>query len=166
MPIMLTRKDGPPTPFRNAEYIPFYYFIPKSILSRCGAELNAIPRNPQVLLRNRAACEFVESDLFQLLIIDATAFMVWQYMGFGEYMEIYSGYDPAWRFAHCPDYWIQELTDEGILRRRRIIQRLPFRIRVCAGMADRHLSALHRAQCDEKAPDGRDRPSGTGVPLL
>ena len=38
MPIMLTRKDGPPTPFRNAEYIPFYYFIPKSILSRCRAE--------------------------------------------------------------------------------------------------------------------------------
>ena len=92
MPIMLTRKDGPPTPFRNAEYIPFYYFIPKSILSRCGAELNAIPRNPQVLFRNRAACEFVESDLFRLLIIDA-----------------------AWRFANCPDYWIQELTDEGIL---------------------------------------------------
>ena len=95
--------------------ISFYYFIPKSILSRCGAKLNAIPRNPQVLLRNRAVCEFVESDLFRLLIIDATAFMVWPYMGFGEYMEIYSGYDPAWRFAHCPDYWIQELTDEGIL---------------------------------------------------
>ena len=34
MPIMLTRKDGPPTPFRNAEYIPFYYFIPL----RGGAE--------------------------------------------------------------------------------------------------------------------------------
>ena len=115
MPIMLTRKDGPPTPLRNAEYIPFYYFIPKSILSRCGAELNAIPRNPQELFNNRAACEFVESDLFRLLIIDATAFMVWPYMGFGEYMEIYSGYDPAWRFVHCPDYWIQELTDEGIL---------------------------------------------------
>ena len=46
MPIMLTRKDGPPTPFRNAEYIPFYYFIPKSILSRCGAELNAILNAP------------------------------------------------------------------------------------------------------------------------
>lgn len=53
MPIMLTRKDGPPTPFRNAEHIPFYYFIPKSILSRCGAELNAIPRNPQELFRIR-----------------------------------------------------------------------------------------------------------------
>ena len=93
-----------PTPFRNAEYIPFYYFIPKSILSRCGAELNAIPRNPQELFHNRAACEFVESDLFRLLIIDAVAFMVWPYMGFDEYMEVYSGYDPAWRFAHCPDY--------------------------------------------------------------
>ena len=42
-------------PFRNAEYIPLYYFIPKSILSRCGAELNAIPRNPQVLFHNRSA---------------------------------------------------------------------------------------------------------------
>ncbi|MGM9602006.1 MAG: hypothetical protein ACI3W5_10585 [Faecousia sp.] len=115
MPIMLKRADGSIAPFRNAEYIPFYYFIPKSILSRCGAELNAIPRNPQKLFHNRAACEFVESDLFRLLIIDAAAFMVWPYMGFDEYMEIYSGYDPAWRFAHCPDYWIQELTDEGIL---------------------------------------------------
>lgn len=76
MPIMLTGKDGPPTPFRNTEYIRFYYFILKSILSRCGAELNAIPRNPQELFHNRAACEFVESDLFRLLIIDATAFMV------------------------------------------------------------------------------------------
>ena len=43
MPIMLTRKDGPPTPFRNAEYIPFYYFIPKSILSRCEADVREIP---------------------------------------------------------------------------------------------------------------------------
>lgn len=33
--------------------IPFYYFIPKSILSRCGAELNAILRNLQELFRNR-----------------------------------------------------------------------------------------------------------------
>lgn len=95
--------------------IPFYYFIPKSILSRCGAELNAILRNLQELFHNRTACEFVESDLFRLLIIDATAFMVWPYMGFDEYMEIYSGYDPAWRFAHCPDYWIKELEDEEIL---------------------------------------------------
>ena len=115
MPIMLKRKDSSVTPFCNAEYLPFYYFIPQSILSRCGAELNAVPRNPQTLLHDRAACELVESDLFRLLIIDAAAFMVWPYMGFTEYMEIYSGYDPAWRLAHCPDYWIKGLTDEGVI---------------------------------------------------
>ena len=36
-------------------------------------------------------------------------------MGFKEYMEIYSGYDPACRLTHNPDYWIKELTDEGII---------------------------------------------------
>lgn len=30
-------------------------------------------------------------------------------------MEIYSGYDPAWKLAHSPDYWISELTLEGII---------------------------------------------------
>ena len=77
MPSMLRkRRDGSLTPFRHSEYIPFYYFIPKSILSRCGAELNSIPRNPQKLLHDSAACDFVESDLFMLLIYDATAYMV------------------------------------------------------------------------------------------
>lgn len=26
-------------------------------------------------------------------------------MGFDEYTESYSGYDPAWKLAHCLDYW-------------------------------------------------------------
>lgn len=115
MPIHLIRRDGSVALFRNSEYLPFYYFIPKSILQKCGAELNAIPRNPRMIFTNRAACEFIESDLFLLLIIDATAYMVWPHMGFNEYMEIYSGYDPAWKLAHCPDYWINELTLEGII---------------------------------------------------
>lgn len=63
-----------------------------------------------MVFANREACEFIESDLFKLLITDATAYMVWSYMGYSEYMEIYSGYDPAWKLAHCPDYWIGELT--------------------------------------------------------
>lgn len=115
MPLHLKRRDGSVTPFRNSEYIPFYYFIPKNILQKCGTELNSIPRNPRKIFTNRIACEFIESDLFKLLIIDATAYMVWPYMGFSEYMEIYSGYDPAWIFAHAPGYWIKELMDEGII---------------------------------------------------
>ena len=115
MPLMLKRQDGSVTPFRNSEYLPFYYFIPESILRKCGAELNAIPRNPQMVFSDREVCKFIESDLFRLLIIDAAAYLVWRYMGYDEYMEIYSGCDPAWKVAHCPDYWINGLTDEGIL---------------------------------------------------
>lgn len=47
MPILLKRKNGEITPFRNAEYISAFYFIPKSILDKCGEEINSIPRNPR-----------------------------------------------------------------------------------------------------------------------
>ena len=78
MPILLKRKNGEITPFRNA-----FYFIPKSILDKCGEEINSIPRNPRKLLQNRRAIEIIESDLFKLVIIDAYAFMVWPFMGLG-----------------------------------------------------------------------------------
>ena len=32
-----------------------------------------------------------------------------------EHMEIYSGYDPAWKLAHNPNLWIKGLMDEGII---------------------------------------------------
>ncbi len=53
MPILLKRKNGEITPFRNAEYISAFYFIPKSILDKCGEEINSIPRNPRKLLQDR-----------------------------------------------------------------------------------------------------------------
>lgn len=115
MPILLKRKNGEITPFRNAEYISAFYFIPKSILDKCGEEINSIPRNPRKLLQDRRAIEIVESDLFKLVIIDAYAFMVWPFMGLGAKREIYSGYEPSWIFAHAALYWIQELQDEKIL---------------------------------------------------
>lgn len=125
MPIQLKRRDGSVTPFRNAEYIPFYYFIPESILRRCGAELNAIPRNPRMIFTDRAVCDLIESDLFLLLIIDAAALLVWKHMGYDAYMEVYSGYDPAWKLAHCPNYWIKGLTDEGIIPTVEVLYRDP-----------------------------------------
>ena len=115
MPILLKRKSGEITPFRNADFIPAFYFIPKSILDRCGSELNSIPRNPRKLLRSWDAIAMVESDLFLLAIIDAYAFMVWPFMGLGAKREIYSGYEPSWIFAHAAPYWIQEMQEEKIL---------------------------------------------------
>ena len=96
MPILLKRKNGEITPFRNAEYISAFYFIPKSILDKCGEEINSIPRNPRKLLQDRRAIEIIESDLFKLVIIDAYAFMVWPFMGLSAKREIYSGYEPSW----------------------------------------------------------------------
>ena len=115
MPIMMKRKDGTITPFRNAEYLSAYYFIPKRILEQCGKELNSIPRNPQKLIRDYNAVAVVESDLFIQLMMDAYAYMVWPYMCPGEYMEVYSGYDPAWIFAHSPAYWVQEMLEENVI---------------------------------------------------
>ena len=100
----------------NLRYLPFYYFIPQSYLIRSGAELNSIPRTPRELFQDPQALAVVESDLFMLLIYDVTAYLVWPFMGKeNEYMEIYSGYDPAWKLAHNPDLWIKELMDEGVI---------------------------------------------------
>ena len=120
---VMRMKNGAPAPMRNAEFIPVYYFIPRRILDACGAELNALPRNPQKILGSKAACDLIESDLFRLLIVDTVAYMVWPYMGFTEYMEVYSGDDPAWRLAHCPEIWVQELIDQGILPRAELFLR-------------------------------------------
>lgn len=115
MPILLKRKNGEITPFRNAEYISAFYFIPKSILDKCGEEINSIPRNPRKLLQDRRGIEIIESDLFKLVIIDAYAFMVWPFMGLGAKREIYSGYEPSWRYAHAASIWIKGMEDEGVI---------------------------------------------------
>lgn len=115
MPILLKRKNGEITPFRNAEYISAFYFIPKSILDKCGEEINSISRNPRKLLQDRRAIEVIESDLFKLVIIDAYAFMVWPFMGLGAKREIYSGYEPSWRYAHAASIWIKGMEDEGVI---------------------------------------------------
>ena len=114
-PILLKRKNGEITPFRNAEYISAFYFIPKSILDKCGEEINSIPRNPRKLLRDPRAIEVIESDLFKLVIIDSYAFMVWPFMGLGAKREIYSGYEPSWRYAHAASIWIKGMEDEGVI---------------------------------------------------
>ena len=36
MPIKIKRKNGKVTRYKNAEYIPLFYFLPKSLLDKCG----------------------------------------------------------------------------------------------------------------------------------
>ena len=87
--------------------------FPKAFWISVETEINSIPRNPRKLLQDRRAIEIVESDLFKLVIIDAYAFMVWPFMGLGAKREIYSGYEPSWRYAHAASIWIKGMEDEG-----------------------------------------------------
>ena len=64
MPILLKRKNGKITPFRNAEFIPVYYFIPKSILNRSGKELW------QSAITPIATFQIIISALSQLMIVN------------------------------------------------------------------------------------------------
>ena len=97
MPIMMKRKDGTITPFRNAEYLSAYYFIPKRILEQCGKELNSIPRNPQKLIRDYNAVAVVESDLFIQLMMDAYGNYLQSQCGYGELQQ---DFEKKWSAAH------------------------------------------------------------------
>ena len=115
MPIMLKRKDGSITRFRNAEFIPAFYILPKSIIDLCGTECQVIPRNPKLLLASWDAIKFVESDLFLEIIMDSYHYLIWPFMMPGEKREIYSGYEPAWRLSYAIPMWLKGFTDAGYL---------------------------------------------------
>ena len=114
MPIRLKRPDGSVMPYKNAEYIPAYLFLPAAILDRCPQELQ-LPRTVASYFHDWNVISTVESDLFIELIMDGFAHLVWPYLGVSGYMENYSGYDPVYIIAHSPAFWVQTLQDEGII---------------------------------------------------
>ena len=115
MPIKIKRKNGEVTRYKNAEYIPLFYFLPKSLLDHCGTLSFQISRYPYELFTNWKQIELIESDQFALLMYDAFHYLVWEYMGLNVGREIYSGDHPAWKFSHAPSFWIKTMQDEGVL---------------------------------------------------
>ena len=114
--LMITRPDGTVSELKNAQFIPAFYLIPMSILEKCGAVLNSIPRAFVKLMCDWDALKIIESDLFRLCIFDCYAYMVWPFLCPEiKYMEIFSGDDPMWRLAHCAPIWINELEKSEIL---------------------------------------------------
>ena len=114
MPINLKRLDGTMTRYQNAEFIPAFLFLPETVLNRCPQEVH-LPRTVFSFFHDRDVIKVVESDLFIELMMDGYAFLVWPYLGVRGYMESYSGYDPVYIIAHSAHFWVQELTDKGIL---------------------------------------------------
>ena len=102
------------TPYKNSEFIPAYLFLPEAVLERCPQELQ-LPRTVSSYFHDRNVISVVESDLFVELMMDGYAYLVWPYLGVKGYMENYSGYDPVYILAHSTAFWIQTMTDEGVL---------------------------------------------------
>ncbi len=111
----ITRLDGTVSAYRNSEYIPLFYVFPKDMLEEAGEIFLEVPRNPNFLFFDRKWIDFLESDIFLQFIIDATAYIVWPFMGLGAAREIYSGYEPSWIFAHKPQYWLEGLIEERVI---------------------------------------------------
>jgi hypothetical protein len=110
------RKGGSVTPLRNAAWIPAFYFIPEDILQKCGADIYSIPRTIGELWKDEAAIATVESDLFNLVLSDAYAYMVWPFLCPEiPYMEIFSGDEPSWKLAHRPGIWVRALQECGYM---------------------------------------------------
>ena len=62
------REDGTASPYRNIEYLPAFFFIPKELLDRCPSDLRNLSRVPWEYFTNRKLIQLVESDLFLELI--------------------------------------------------------------------------------------------------
>ena len=116
MSFRFMRKDNTFRTIRNGEFIMAYMHIPREYLSRCGAELNSIPRCLKDLLYDERARAIVESELFLEAIIDVYAHLVWQHIGYQEpQLEIFSGDVFEWRYAHAAPMWSYGLEKLGVL---------------------------------------------------
>ena len=126
MPILMKRKDGTITPYRNAEFIPAYLFIPEEIIQKCPQEIKRLPRQVGRFFRDWNTIEIIESDLFLEHISDAMAYLAWPAMGMNGWMEYYSGWSPQWRIAHETDLWIWGMQQAGVLPTNRQLFRPPY----------------------------------------
>lgn len=115
MPIYLFRDDGTVSEFKNADYIPAYYFLPEEILSMWSSEYQRIPRSFNALVDDNEAVAAIENDAFLAFLLRSYAYLIWLFMMPSVGAEIYSGIEPAWLFAHNPNYWIRTLTLQGVI---------------------------------------------------
>lgn len=100
---------------KNMEFLTAFYIIPEEIIKNTCPELMSISRNIYDLFHYPEQIALIESDYFELAIIDIYAYLVWLYLGISPYMEIYSGYDPIWILAHAAPLWIETMIEEEII---------------------------------------------------
>lgn len=88
--------------------LPAYYTLPREAVGTKG-EFSNIPRNPRVALTDPESLEKITSKRFLLFMDDMVANMVWPFIGRRGWIEVYSGYSPAYMYAHMLKHWVNIL---------------------------------------------------------
>ncbi len=96
---------------RQYPLLPMYYMLPQNVVKRIN--LSEFPRNPFEVINNPKWQGVYHSDYFLLALVDAWAWLMWQFMGIRGGMESYSGHDPFWIMAHNLTLWSTLLSEMG-----------------------------------------------------
>ncbi len=149
----------------NVFLLPAYYTLPRRAVGTNG-EFSNIPRNPREALTNPKSLEKITSKRFLLFMDDMVANMVWPFIGRRGWIEAYSGYSPAYIYAHMLKHWINILHTlaEGELDLAMLVaenediewctEKESLEIwKDCAELADRHFPYMKNAlEVERKFP--------------
>ena len=93
-----------PTPARNQIFLlPLFYTFPAEVVGK--SEFRDLPRNMRTALTDAESLERIESKQFLKDMSNMTATMIWMHIGHRGWMEVYSGYSPAYVCAHLLRHW-------------------------------------------------------------
>ena len=96
--------DKNPAPAVNQIFLlPLFYTFPTEVVGK--SEFRDLPRNMHTALTDAESLERIESKQFLKDMANMTAAMVWMHLGHKGWMEVYSGYSPAYVFAHMLRHW-------------------------------------------------------------
>ena len=83
--------------------LPLFYTFPAEVVAK--SEFRDLPRNIHTALTDIQSLERIQSKQFLKDMIDMTAAMVWMHLGHRGWIEVYSGYSPAYVCAHMLNHW-------------------------------------------------------------
>ena len=83
--------------------LPLFYTFPGEVVAK--SEFRDLPRNIHTALTDVQSLERIQSKQFLKDMIDMTAAMVWMHLGHRGWIEVYSGYSPAYVCAHMLNHW-------------------------------------------------------------
>ena len=83
--------------------MPLFYTFPAEVVA--NSEFRNLPRNMHTALTDVESLERIQSKQFLKDMSNMTATMIWMHIGHRGWMEVYSGYSPAYVCSHLLRHW-------------------------------------------------------------